>query len=77
MHDMGLGFAEGDFEAISDDEYEDLMLEQEVQELLDADVVEISDDDSDKEAVKGEVDEDEEVDVATLGVGQQGAGNRQ
>lgn len=88
MFDMGLGFAEGDFEAISEDEYDDLMLEQEVHEMLDAEIVQISDDDEvlRDEAVEnvmeeGEEDievepEEEEVNVAALGVGQVGFGNR-
>lgn len=81
MFDMGLGFAEGDSEPISEDEYDDLMLEQEVQELLDAEVVEISDDENEDGGEGGENPvreiEDEDVDVAAMGVGQPGTGSRQ
>lgn len=41
MSDMGSGYVEGDFKAISEDEYDDLMLEQQVKEMLEADVVEM------------------------------------
>lgn len=62
MFDMGLGYAEDDFETFYEDEYDDLMLEQEVQEMLNADVVQISDyDDSDNEVVEGEMEEGEEA----------------
>lgn len=75
MSDMGLGYAEGDFEAISEDEYDDLMLEQEMEDMLDAEVVELSDDDFDDEAVEGEIEEGE-VNVAALGIGQAGTRGR-
>lgn len=55
---------------ILENKYDDLMFEQEVQEKLDADVVEISDDECDEEAVEEEIAEDEEVDAATLSIGQ-------
>lgn len=62
MFDIGLGYAEGDFETFYEDEYDDLMLEQEVPEMLNADVVQISDDDdSDNEVVEGEMEEGEEA----------------
>lgn len=52
MLDMGLGPIRGDFHALSEDEYDDIMMEDEEEEMLGANVVEISNEDtSEDEAV--------------------------
>lgn len=43
---MSLGYAQGDFEALSENEYDDLMLEIDEGEMLKDEIVEIQDDDS-------------------------------
>lgn len=50
MLDMGLGINVGDFEVLTEDEYEEYLLEQVEEEMMDNGVVEISDD-SDEEDV--------------------------
>lgn len=54
MVDMGLGACHGGFEAMSENEYEDMLLEEEEETNMEADVMEISDE-GDEDDVGGDV----------------------
>lgn len=51
MLDMGLGINVGDFEVHTESEYEDLILEQDEEDIMEHEVVEISDDSEDENSV--------------------------
>lgn len=78
---MDLGPIDGDFQAVSEDEYEDLMMEVDI-ENMEANVVEISDEESnDDDGGNAEVDEADEIDAKMVvfgldapGMGQSGEG---
>lgn len=75
MLDMGLGPIQGNFQVVSEDEYEFMQLEAEEMQEQGDNVVEISDEESDED---GEVVENMQVedDMVMAGVGSQGMGQR-
>lgn len=54
MYDMGLGTCIGDFEVMSKDEYDYMMMEQEENEWVDDEIVKISNDDEGDDNVADE-----------------------
>lgn len=76
MLDMGLAPIAGDFQALSEDEYKDIMMEAEEEEMMAANVVEISDGNSSEEAAMEVDDEDggDNVQMVLYGANEAGMG---
>lgn len=74
MLDMGLGPIHGDYQVVSEEEYEFLMMEAEEMQENGANVVEISDEESDEEESVENMQMEEDMVVA--GAGSQGMGQR-
>lgn len=74
MLDMGLGLYEGDFRALTEDEYDDLMMEADEKDDV---FVEISDDEPDEQGAEGVEEEDnggQDVQMVPYGANNQGMG---
>lgn len=82
MLDIGLVPINGGFDVLSEDEYDEVMIEAEEEELIEGHFVEISDDDTEEaEGMEASsVDEDNDggqpVQMMMLGVNQDGMGQR-